>query len=790
MRNSLRTFVLAPVTLAALVGLAAAPAAQAQNAAAASVEINVSAGPLAQALASLARATGTTLVVAPGLVEGKQAPAVSGNLTAQQAFDRLLAGSGLVAEVSGRDVVVRSATGRAAAQANDSLPEVEVKGSGDGGSATAPLIGYHASVASSASKTERPILATAQSISVVTADQIADRKAISVEEAVAYASGVRIGGSGLDPRYDQITIRGYAATSNADFLDGLRQANTGWLSYFTSEAYALERIEVLKGPASVLYGQISPGGMVNRVSKRPSEEALREVQVQYGSNRHMQAQFDIGGWLDEGGSLRYRLVGLARDAETDIEQVNNDTTLLAPSLLWRISDRTKLTLLGQFQDRLTAGSPRTWQDGESLTHFWAGDERFDKLDQRQWTLGYEFEHAFSDRLKLQQNLRYGDVDTVNQYLSATGSSGTVIERASYGVYETMRSLTTDTRLAARLETRGVRHDLLAGVDWAWLDYDVVYAYGRAPSIDSASPNYVQEVSVPENVYSDLSGRSTRTGLYVSDQLSIDRWRLSAGLRKDLVDVRGDNHLTATRSTEKDNELTGQIGALYLFDAGLAPYASYAQSFLPNTGTNAYGARYKSTEGEQFELGLKYQPPGSRTLYTASVYQLTQSNVLTSDPGNSLNRLQTGEQRSRGVELEAVSDLSRTLRLTAGYSFNRAEITRNNDGTQGRSPTNTPRHLASAWLNYRVPEGALAGLSLSAGLRYTGSSFDDAQNTRKNGAYAVGDLGLGYDLHGALDKFRVELHVKNVADKRYIVCDSGYCYRGEGRAVIASLGYRW
>jgi iron complex outermembrane receptor protein len=199
-------------------------------------------------------------------------------------------------------------------------------------SAFAPVPGYFAGNASSASKTDRPILETAQSISVVTAEQIADRKVDRVEDAVAYTAGVRVGSSGLDPRFDTISVRGFDTTMSADFLDGLRQPYNGWLSIYGTEAYTLERSEVLKGPASVLYGQISPGGMVNRVSKRPSPLAKNEVQLQAGNHDHRQGQFDVGGQLDENGDVLLRTVGVYRDAENYIEQLNNDVRLLAPSL--------------------------------------------------------------------------------------------------------------------------------------------------------------------------------------------------------------------------------------------------------------------------------------------------------------------------------------------------------------------------------------------------------------------------------------------------------------------------
>ena len=184
-------------------------------------------------------------------------------------------------------------------------------------------------------------------MTVVTADQIKDRKVQTVEDAVAYAAGVQIGGSGYDPRFDQITIRGYEVTTNADYRDGLRQTNTGWLSYFRTEPYGLERIEVVKGPDSVLFGQISPGGLVNRVSKRPTAETIREVEVQAGTDDHYQGLFDFAGKLGDTDEWTYRVVGLARNSESDIRGVIDDNVYFAPSLTWRPNDNTSVNVMKQ-----------------------------------------------------------------------------------------------------------------------------------------------------------------------------------------------------------------------------------------------------------------------------------------------------------------------------------------------------------------------------------------------------------------------------------------------------------
>ncbi len=768
----------------ALISGTASTTLQAASPASVTVAPGIPAGPLEQALSTFAERAGITLSYSPALVRGLRSPGVEGGGSLDDGLTALLDGSGLRAQKTPSGYVVMLVESDASLQ----LAPITIKATAVQ-SAFAPVQGYFASNASSASKTDKPILETAQSVSVVTAEQIGDRKVNKVEDAVAYAAGVRVGGSGLDPRFDTINVRGFETTQSADFLDGLRQAGSGWLALPSIEAYSLERIEVLKGPASVLYGQISPGGMVNRVSKRPSLSARNEVEIQAGSYDHRQGQFDVGGKLDEAGDVLFRAVGVYRDAQYSIEQMDNDTRLLAPSLSWQIDPDTSLTLLAQYQERQTAASPMLYQDGERLTDFWQGDEYFDKLEQRKWSVGYEFEHTFNEAFTLQQNLRYGQLDTTNQYLDITGvTDGHILNRATAGSYEDMSSLSTDTRLVSRFATGNLQHTLVSGVDYAWLDTSLLYASGEAPSIDRDAPDYHQPVARPGDVLVDRDGLEHRAGVYLQDQIEIDRWRLSAGLRRDWVHARSNGYQFGSEinpTKTSDSATTGQVGALYLFDNGLAPYASYATSFQPESGSDASGGRFEPTEGEQYEIGLKYQPPGSSTMLTASLYHLTQTNVLTRDLVNPLYSVQTGEQVSRGLELEAISDLTDSLRMTASYSFNDAEVTKDTD-YEGNAPKNVPRHLASLWLDYRLP----FGLGFSAGTRYTGSTYGNGDNTVKNEDYTLFDAGVHYDFEGDLDGVRLALNSRNLTDKRYINCQDGFCYRGEARSVVTSLSYSW
>ncbi|QNU65252.1 TonB-dependent siderophore receptor [Vreelandella titanicae] len=758
-------------------------AAQAQTAdgqaqqAASQQAYSIEPGSLGSVLSKFASHAGIVLSFPADLTDDLQSAGLNGRYSVEEGFAQLLQGSGLRVVKRGAADYVMEKAGTAENMVLDTVAVVGSRISSDG---------YLAYSTSAGSKTDTPLIELAQSISVVTEEQLRDRQPSSVEQAVAYTAGVRVEAAGMDPRFDLISVRGYPTVYHGDFLDSLRQPNSGWLSYYSTVPYNLERIEIVKGPDSMRYGQLSPGGLVNRVSKRPSADAPQEVQLQVGSHDHLQGQFDVGG--DMGSDVQYRLVGVMRDAQTDIEQVDNDVSLLAPSLYWQISDRTDITFITQYQERQTSASPRPYQDGDNLTHFWSSDEDFDKLDQEQWALGYEFNHRWSDQLQLQQNVRYGQVDTTNQYLSAGTLSGTTLSRSSVGLYEEMESLSTDTRLMATFDQGGVEHAVMLGADYAYLENDVIYAGGSAPSIDIDNPDYSQPVAQPSNVWTNDSGKAHRRGLYLQDQVKLDNWRLTAGIRRDWARDETRNHLTGTASESRDEKNTWRFGALYAFDSGLSPYFSYAQSFLPESGTDVSGNDFDPTEGEQFELGLKYQPAGSDAMLTAAIYQIDEANRKTTDLENPLFQVQTGEVRTRGLELEAVGNVTDDLRMTASYNYNRSEITADNDGNEGSDLANTPRHLASLWLDYRVP--ALERLRLSGGVRYIGSEYIDNANSNKNAAYSLFDMAAHYDFAGSLQGVRASLNATNVTDEEHISCEGIYCYRGAGRSLIGSIAYQW
>ncbi|WP_369854617.1 TonB-dependent siderophore receptor [Candidatus Thalassolituus haligoni] len=753
----------------------------ATNNPAAQQQFDLPAAPLATTLTQISVSTGTILIFDPAQLDGIRHAAVSGQYSVPDLIDLLIQGTDLMLSRNNNGALVLIPQ-----QSPDgvfNLPKLKVQDSFARESATAPVEGYIANNTGSLGRMATRQMETARSVSVVTADLIADLAATSVEQAVGYTSGVQVAAFGQDLRFDQVSIRGYSVTTGADYRDGLRQLNTGWLAYYRTEPFGLERLEVVKGPDSVSYGQVTPGGLINRVSKRPGYDTDNTAELQIGSEQHRQGQLDISADLSE--QLSYRLVALARDADSDVTGINDDSLYIAPSLLWRISDDTELTILAHHQRYETAGSPQLYQDGDQLTDFWAGDIDYDKLHQTQSALTTELTHTINDVLSLHQTLTLGSVDALNRYADASGeTSGTVIERDAAEIEETMNTLALDTHLEWQYSAGATSNRLALGIDHYRINTDVDYLMGEAPAIDSAAPDYHQDFPQRSSIYQEQQ-RSRQTGIYLQNQMTwANHWHLAAGLRRDNLNTQTEDILYGDDTRQNDQATSGSLGLIRELDNGLAPYISYATSFTANIGSDANGNPFEPGEGRQLEAGVKYQSANQRLFAVASLFDLTETNVLTTDLNNSDFNVQTGELRTQGLELEGKLNL-RNLDLTASYTYLDPEVSRSNDGYQGNQPTGTPNNMANAWGNYQFGQFE-AGL----GARWVGMSYADAANSWKNDAYSVVDARASWKLDQWLSGATAALNISNLADNTYTLCHDGYCYRARGRKAVASIKYRW
>lgn len=782
------------------------------------------AGPLATTLNQIASQAGVTLSIDPALTAGKSSAPVNGDYEAIEALNQALRGTGL--QLQGGNGGAYSLA--PAAEAAMALPDVTVTASEQAAeTAWGPTRGYLANRTATGTKTDTPLLETPRSISVATREQMQDRKVQNLDDAVRYMPGVIASSYGSDSRADWMKIRGFEPIQ---MLDGLPLPK-GSYTMAKLETWNLERVAVLRGPASAVYGQTPPGGLVDAVSRRPQTESSHEMQVQVGNYNHKQISFDSTGKIDDDGRFLYRFSGTGRDSGTTVEHIDDQRFNLAPSLTWNIADTTKLTFLGQFNRDDTGGTSQflplqgtklSTPAGKVDYHKNLGDPDWEFYDKTFYALGYAFEHRINDTWQFNQNLRYSKLELDNQIITAGGTAFSVapdgtVDRGANIYDENISHFAVDNNFQADFNTGAIGHTLLLGLDYLRVNTDYRWQFGgsylydnnwniigiNVPPSNINNPRYGQDFSGV--TYSDLQNYSQKrrnTGLYLQDQMALDAWRLTLGGRWDRLDTDSVFHnANDAKDSRRDSQFSGNAALSYVFDSGFTPYVSYAESFQAEAGGNG-GAAFKPSTGKQYELGIKYQPPGSDMLFTAAVYDLTRQNIVTTNIAGATEPV--SEVEVRGLELEATGNITENLSLTASYSYTNSKMTEVGDTRdKNRALPLIPEHQASIWADYDWSQGVLAGFGVGFGARFVGSTdnisvgsmgFVRDPSDGHSSAYTVYDAAVRYDLgqiDASLRGASVSLNANNLFDKEYLAtCDGFYCYAGDPRRVTASLDYKW
>ncbi|GJL41253.1 TPA: ferrichrome porin FhuA [Enterobacter chengduensis] len=697
-------------------------------------------------------------------------------------------------------------------------------------SAWGPAATIAARQSATGTKTDTPIQKVPQSISVVTAEEMALHQPRSVKEALSYTPGVAVGTRGASNTYDYLVIRGFAADgqSQNNYLDGMKMQGN-FYNDAVIDPYMLERAEIMRGPVSVLYGKSSPGGLLNMVSKRPTTEPLKEIQFKMGTDSLFQTGFDFSDAIDDDGVYSYRLTGVARSNNSQQEGKGEQRYAIAPSFSWRPDDKTTFTFLSYFQNEPETGyygwlpkegTVDPLPNGDRLpTNFNEGAKN-NTYSRNQKMVGYSFDHEFNDTFTVRQNLRYAQNKTSQNsvygygmcsdplYSSNPASSpcasvpqsqwGHTLTRQYVIDNEKLENFTVDTQLQSKFATGSVDHTLLTGVDFMRMRNDIDSWFGYAGSVPPSDIYNLDRSDFdfgshpgPSGAYQVLN-KQKQTGIYAQDQIEWDKVLVTLGGRYDWANQESYNRVLNTTSARDDTQFTWRGGVNYLFDNGVTPYFSYSESFEPASQTGANGNVFAPSKGKQYEAGVKYVPNDRPIVVTGAVYQLTKTNNLMADPAGSFFSVEGGEIRARGVELEAKAALSASVNVVGSYTYTDAEYTTDTN-YKGNTPAQVPKHMASVWGDYTMFDGPLSGLTLGTGVRYTGSSKGDPANTFTVGSYTVVDALVRYDLaRVGMAGSNVALHVNNLFDREYVAsCFNTYgCFWGAERQVVATATFRF
>lgn len=668
-----------------------------------------------------------------------------------------------------------------------------------------PVHGYVAGRSSSGTKTNTPIMETPQAVSVIGAEQIRDQKANKLDEVLRYTGGVRAGTFGADTRNDWWLIRGFKSDDVGLFLDGMQLFYTSYASW-KLQTPNMERVEVLRGPSAVLYGGSSPSGIVNVISKMPPAEPVRFIETGVNNFGNAYVGFDVAGPVatsHENGKLFYRVVGQVQNGPTQVNFTPDNNYFIAPSVTWKPDADTRFTVLASASRQETRGinflpyegTVTNARFGKIPTSFFAGDPSVDKFTREQEMLGYQFERNLTDDLTFRQNARFAHVDVT--YRGYVGNNWADINTASLGRYNwyaknTANQANLDNQLEYRFNTGAVRHTMLFGVHLKGYQIDDYQAFnfGTVPSINVFNPAYGFDIPLTGAPFRNFQITQKQAGTYLQDQMKLGNFTLVLSGRNDWVETtQAARDTGATLASRDDSRFSGRAGLIYNFDNGIAPYVSYATSYNPIIGLNAQNQLFLPETGQQTEIGVKVAPRGFDGYFTASVFDLKRQHVATTDPVVTTLQNQTGEVTSRGIELEAVANATRELKLigsfTAYHLFNSRDL---DPSLVGKTPTNTPELLVSGWADYTFKDGPLAGFGFGGGLRYIGSSWADTANTLEVPAVVLGDLAFHYEWQN----WRTALNVINLTDKIYVAscAAASSCFYGDRRRVTASVSYKW
>jgi iron complex outermembrane recepter protein len=631
------------------------------------------------------------------------------------------------------------------------------------------------------SKMATDILDTPASVSVITAKEIQQRNAQTVEEVLQYSAGVATDFYGSDDRFDYFKIRGFDAHT---YRDGLLIGRP--FGGIREEAYAFERVEVLKGANSTTSGVSDPGGSVNFVTKRPKTERFGEVYTTGGSFDSAEAGFDFGDNITEDDTLSYRLTGKVRKADEEYDFSQNDEKFFMGGLTWRPTDVTSLSVIYDHLNRdgvPGSGGHPVGTDFDRSRFF--GEPDYNYRGTNRNSVSVMVDHDFGSGLTFNSNARYSKTnsDFGYAYISSTPASGTIANRSYFGNDTALDAFIIDAHLQYDASFETIESRSLVGMEYNRSGNSSRSYYGAAPGIDWLNPVYTgAPSSVP--LYASTKTDQDTKALYVQQDLTFsEKLIASVGLRNDWIDMKQSNRLSGAVEEGDFSEFTSRFGLTYRWTEEIATYASYAQSVVPAS------VSVEPERGEQYEVGVKYSPEAFPALFTAAVYDLTKNNITRTNPATNLQST-IGEARVRGLDLEAKAELTNAWSLTAAYSYLSSEIVKNGtQGNEGNELSFVPHHIASVWVNYALEgNGRRGDMTFGVGGRYSSAYYFDDANTQKTSSSVVFDAAITYKV---AKNTSLELHASNIFDEKHVAYGGfGADFYNPGRAISATLRQTW
>jgi len=799
---------------------------------------NIPAGSLATALNRFSETTNIQLVYDASLTRDLTSPGIKGTMPPAVALSRLLSGSGLSYKFNnGKSVTLTKAS------ANITLGPVRVGGTLAHQNPTGPGVGYVATTTMAGTKTDTPITEIPNSIYVVTKQLMQDQQPQDVVEALRYTPGVysevngnMYNGSSEGGTLSGVKQRGFSTSS---FVDGL-QLN----SASSGETAFIERIEAVNGPASVMYGQTNPGGMIGISLKKPTETPLHQVSLGFGSWGRYETTLDISDKITKSGNLRYRVAAIGVTSGTQVNNVDYHRVGVLPSITWDIDHKTSLTLLGMYMytpglgtndmQYPTCGTLIQNSNCPKIPRStFTGYKSWNTNGAKEGMFEFMFNHKFSKFISFSQVLRYEDSQsTTNNSYTDSIISPTEEQIVPWSIYDHSKTLGLDSRVYGKFSTGPVQHTWVVGSDFRQYSYLQNALYDRTKTYTQSIYNPTTDATPCLDLYSTSCkvGGSIgpynyfQEGVYFQDQIKWKGLSVLLGGREDWVNYDSKRTFVSTNnanhqlvksdlsdSPEPQHAFTWRAGLIYNTKFGLSPYFSYSTSFVPQAGsTNYLGQPFSPLTGKQMEAGLKFKVPNKDILFTASAFRIDENHYLINDLEHSGFSTDGGKVRSQGFEVSANANVTKHLKFVASYTYTDIRFAKTNQTAQrvdysgnyygnaisesGKVVPYMPRNMFSIFADYTLPSTFAKGLGLNWGMRYVGSNYVDNVESFKTPSYILFDIGAHYDFGKSLpvlQGLKAQLSVSNLTNKYYLTsCDGSFCYTGQGRRLYGNLTYNW
>ncbi|QXH47590.1 TonB-dependent siderophore receptor [Pseudomonas xanthosomatis] len=753
---------------------------------------NIPAGPLAPALDRFAREAGISLSYEAASVAGRTTRGVSGALDTPTALATLLQGNDLQVDQQTPTayllVVPPKPTGPLEIGATEDYrlapviinAKVKVDAGDDSNSVVAKELWVGGKVATS-------ILNTPASVSVVTRKELEQRSVSTTEEALLYTPGVVSDFYGSDDRNDYFQIRGFQATT---YRDGLTLSS---MRGVREDPFAYERIEILRGANSTLFGPADPGGSVNFVTKQPRFEQFGQGYVTYGSYNHRETGIDVGDSLNESNTVAGRFTAKMQNSDREYEHSQDDNRFVMGGLTWAPTDYTSATVILDYLK--TNSSPNSGGyplDKEYDRDKFYGEPSYNYHDVERTSLSSNITHDFDNGFVLRGNLRYSELTDNYGYVYLSDSAtrvGTSIPRYLLGTDSDANQFNGNLMLQYDHQFEHIDSSSLVGVEYLNSSTKESSVYDLVSSIDIANPVFT---GVPATLtpYTAKKNDVTTKAVFLQQNLSFyDRFIVTAGVRNDSMDLSSKGYnlfSTPTTIDERDHyNATSYRGALtYIVTDEVSTYVSMVESVSPpQVGVTPQ-------TGRQYEVGVKYSPMEMDAMFSAAVYDLTQENVSIAVvlPSGIIEQQNVGESRARGLDLEAKVQVTQELSLIGAYSYMKSDVLRGTlrDGTslEGNEFTTAPNHTASLWSYYDLPG---TDVSVGLGARYVGAYYMDAANTKRTEGTTLFDAAFNYKIAKGTD---LAVNVSNLLNEQHVVGSGTANYYNPGREVTAKVSYSW